>query len=647
MARWRDTDENCWTYNYSAHQIWWQGSLDADNIGHDPLDEDYWYNDDITDPRNYCTPSLGDFITWAGPESSTRYKSFNYQYVCTAANTYSWERYSDEQDTMTSLGDIMSLVDETSHQSSSKAVEIVNRLVANEVFAKSMSAIKVLFQDYCGSITSQNPTIGDMMIYMGKNPRLSSVAREFQFAISEYLGKVGQQEMWSDKLITKILASGLLALNVTGCVQTTEEVYSRVGEDWKSTFSLTMTDNYVYNLVADPFFDKFLIFCYDGTFYETEDFTSVIQNNSLKTSLGNLSTKNFMKDCCITIVNNQPYAFAIGSNQVFMSSDLNTWNEISYITQNTGNSSYCSHGFWKAKGVFCIKQGNKLFLTNDFSTWSHITLSNSVIQGSLYFTNDYIVVIAPNTTDCNLIDLSLSLESKISPFSESWYIYQVDNNLYSIASDGLYEANSNLSLSSRVVSWELPDSVSSIFAYYRGRIYFGNVKTSPSYKFEIKYIDLENNGIFVDTGFSVTDSGTPYIRAFKDVLTFFKYDDGNSAYISTDGLNFKAVPNPNSDYNPNHIVKIYDLNLLVTMYAYIDDNDIVHYQCYTSKGREAGSGIIAETGTRTNGSMTFSNNQKLAWGDYDSTATYMNTNNRTILPLSAPSNPQNGDIWIE
>ena len=88
---------------------------------------------------------------------------------------------------------------------------------------------------YTESITSQNFSIGDMMIYMGKNPRLTATPREFQFAISQYLGKVEQQEMWSDKLITKFLASGLLALNLIGCVQTTDGVYSRQGEDWNES----------------------------------------------------------------------------------------------------------------------------------------------------------------------------------------------------------------------------------------------------------------------------------------------------------------------------------------------------------------------------------------------------------------------------
>ena len=53
--------------------------------------------------------------------------------------------------------------------------------------------------------------------------------------------------MWSDKLITKFLASGLLALNLIGCVQTTDGVYSRQGEDWNE--SVNFFDNNAYKLI--------------------------------------------------------------------------------------------------------------------------------------------------------------------------------------------------------------------------------------------------------------------------------------------------------------------------------------------------------------------------------------------------------------
>ena len=86
--------------------------------------------------------SIGDFVTWGGTESATRKQTYNYQLVQTGASTVSWIEYTDDADTMTSLSDIMSLVDDATNKNT-KAVLLVQRLVAAEEFLHKLFVNKI------------------------------------------------------------------------------------------------------------------------------------------------------------------------------------------------------------------------------------------------------------------------------------------------------------------------------------------------------------------------------------------------------------------------------------------------------------------------------------------------------------------------
>ena len=191
---------------------------------------------------------------------------------------------------MAGMNDMMALVDTYTADSTSVgafATVFAQTLAVQQAFIKKMFAEQatidelqskaLLFSNYVGSITSQNPSIGDMMIYMGKNPRLTAASREFQFAISQYLGKSGGREMWDNKLITRILFTGAMLLYLNGCVQTSEEVYSHAGEAFYESdyheVALEQDDGGALSALSTTQFGEwYYIFSFVGKIYRTKNY---------------------------------------------------------------------------------------------------------------------------------------------------------------------------------------------------------------------------------------------------------------------------------------------------------------------------------------------------------------------------------------
>lgn len=285
-----------------------------------------------------ASANLGDYFVASKTftASNTTYtQAYVYEQVCSAANTYAWI-VSTEINSVEVFGDILSLA---SASNNTQAVAIVQRLVASDIFVNNLAAQKILFQHFVASVSSENPTLGDMMIYMGKNPKNNTAASEHQFSISKYIGKFGEQEMWKDMLTTKILASGLLSLMITGCVD--------VSDDVKIANNSSIVDT---------------------GFYEIQ------KENDDKEPIR-----------AVSIFNNQ-YVFISANGAIFLSKNLNsdfTYNDT--LKKAAGNQNLAGHCIVDGK-MYCLMQ-NKLLSSSDLLNWEVLLETNETIKKGSYWKN--------------------------------------------------------------------------------------------------------------------------------------------------------------------------------------------------------------------------------------------------------------------
>lgn len=190
--------------------------------------------------------NLGDYFVASktfSASSTTYTQSFVYERVCSSSNTYAWI-VSTEINSVEVFSDILSLVNASSN---SQAVAIVQRLVASDIFVNNLSAQKILFQHFVASSSINNKAkVGDQIISMGYNPKDSSDT-DFSFMIQKCIqeanSSTGQEEVWMKHFWTKFLASGLLTLNLSGCLQTTGDVKTNPASVWTkfATFHNSIT----------------------------------------------------------------------------------------------------------------------------------------------------------------------------------------------------------------------------------------------------------------------------------------------------------------------------------------------------------------------------------------------------------------------
>lgn len=147
--------------------------------------------------------SIGDFVTWGGTESETRKQTYNYQLIQTGVSSVSWSEYTDDSDTMTSLSDIMSLVDDATNKNT-KAVLLVQRLVVAEEFLHNLfvNKIKLITEgnkigaiyggkyDKNGNVDPEAAT-EDKGVYLDANGEFKASNGQFEGEINSESGKIG------------------------------------------------------------------------------------------------------------------------------------------------------------------------------------------------------------------------------------------------------------------------------------------------------------------------------------------------------------------------------------------------------------------------------------------------------------------------
>jgi len=195
------------------------------------------------------------------------------------------------------------------------------------LFSEFISAYSVQFQDTVGSTAGGGgtPTAGDMLIYMGKDPRLTGT-RPYEFAIKEFIGSNGVQEEWMAHLLTKFLTSGVLALVLSGCLQATQ---------------VTSSPGKVWNEVTHPFgASQILIVAHgNGVWVAVGVSGKIARSTDDGVTWGSLITNPFGTDSITTVEYSNGVWVAVGvSGKIARSTDGGvTWGSL--ITNPFGTST--------------------------------------------------------------------------------------------------------------------------------------------------------------------------------------------------------------------------------------------------------------------------------------------------------------------
>lgn len=344
-------------------------------------------------------------------------------------------------------------------------------------------------------------------------------------------------EVWIDKFITGFLASGLLSLNVMGCVQTTDEVYSQQGETWSECEGFFYDNKAMVGYCLKNFKNKTVYMMLDSTCFITEDYVTSEKNNTLKDIDSGFLHATSYKNKVI----------AICLNGVYSTEDFITWETISAIEETSFTDRGSACGAWKNKDALYIKSGSSLYITTDFENWTKKILSSS--DGSVYITDNYLRIFSPTSENINVIDFNLNLSVETNPIASLSYS---QNSRIAVNGNSIV-AYSNRGLT--IYSEDMSDSTE--YSYFIGGSMFGQTLLYEDYIYYF-YIELRNLETFaklkrfkIDNPTEVYtydfeipfSSGSAYILQNDGVITAGTQEgDGGTVYASfNNGISFKKI----------------------------------------------------------------------------------------------------------
>ena len=485
------------------------------------------------------------------------------------------------------------------------ATAFVENLFADKATINELQSMSVLFKDYCGSIMSQNPNIGDTMIYMGKNPRLSSVTREFQFAISEYLGKVGQQEMWSDKLITKILASGILALSVMGCVQATEGVYSGVEKYWQETnFSevAEKNNNNNFGIVGIVDLKRYGI-------EDTYDFPFYILTNSNKV----YGSKDLINYEYINETPARPKTGKVINNKVYILTDGGLYHTDDFINYNRliNDGDVNRIYYWVNKNKIVVTTSDNIVYVsdNDGVTWRSVAEN---LENDIYFNNEIALIGLKNSQSKKTTDF-VNFTNINNPFTCAYDVNVQDNSFigFDVVARKIKIITDTNNLTTEIL---------------------GNIEGDC----QLLSVRFENNKIlYKSTNYNTEenelwefDIKTKNSKKLYSSMSNYGYSIQNGLYFLATVYELKKSKDYGETWEKVSISKEIEsaTNITIPTLVYMTSENLYLIEAgwykagqtgcnlYISRGREAGSGIIDESfGTEQNYTLN-SNGQLMQWG---------------------------------
>lgn len=543
------------------------------------------------------------------------------------------------------FGDILSLA---SASNNTQAVAIVQRLVASDIFVNNLSAQKILFQHFVASVSSENPTLGDMMIYMGKNPKNNTAASGYQFSISKYIGKLGKQEMWKDMLTTKILASGLLSLMITGCVDVSDDVKIANNSSFVDTGFYEIQqekDAGSYIRTMNVFNNQYFCISTSGSIFLSKDLNSdFTYNDTLKKAAG---AQNFISAC---IVGGKMYCLT--KTKLLSSSDLLNWD-----TLLETNEIILSGSYWKNKNKYVIHaedNTDETLYIFDFDSQTFNTLKTSCIYTFL-ISDDYVFLYDLEEmifyiTDGNTltpIDLSI-------PYANIGYIpfelLASYNNKFYITALSKNQPSTGFNYDFYEISYDDGNFKATLLFQEKTfyfRIQYSTHKVLTPYGIVVNY----NKFLYLlDWNGDITDISPDSTK--ENTLTYFYYTEGfayfikaysGTVYVSENLKEWKTLTVPlNSAHNNPYIYGVFFINNLQLFLTVGTSSSKYIVDIFKMEKVSVGESLkslqerpcIQSADFNTNGYVQWSNGFLIQWGRCASNETTSDSYKTIYFPIA-------------
>ena len=398
--------------------------------------------------------------------------------------------------------------------------------------------------------------------------------------------------MWKDMLKTKLLASGLLSLMITGCANITGDIKikqnSSVEDSGFAEFqseNTSTTGNKNFKIITSfSFNDKYYCVTYDNLIYETETFTDWKINTSLKSYIDNqnLSCVPYQlkatSECLFLTTTIDSYI----CGPILKTTDMQNW-EILYTP--ACSSVHTGFFIWKNKKllVYYSKENGGIFNLYDYSGNLTKTVSanfeSSFLKRNCFVTDDYIVFFKDqnayvfdgdkvvNAGNSYLVDNSKDMLG-IGTYNNKIYYWAyeevVDSTypivFYQTTSEDILNGNKSIALSEKFYV-DVYTVLASMEIFDEGIFITPSTLYSSGTGANLKYFDFSSKEL--KTLLSFTDNTK--IKFSCENGNYYVTDcTKNIIYSSSDKKNWDTLElELASNYNIQGVIYISDLNKFV------------------------------------------------------------------------------------
>lgn len=335
--------------------------------------------------------------------------------VCYRWTGGKWEETKNPQYSQATLTDALDIVRNADKDADIPAVQFTKKLVALEAFVESLSAQVVYFQKSVASLVSNNPKVGDQMIFMGHNHRQYNPNEPFSFGVDElaYKGFQGGQniEVWRELMRTKqiksIAGAGILSLFLTGCVQADGGVKLPAGSAISKN-KLENVDCYIRNIPAITIDGQKALSC-SGAVYIDDGFKDgdVVYSDDRLRTFRKITPTITINDYA-SAYQNKFYAVQKGTKKYYSSENGVNWDLVGDIT----TAPYTADDYWVPEfdiraehlGFINTRNGKSVIIHKASSGIEYSRPSDK--PGRVYVAANTKIIIAYNEINYNGLSIS-------------------------------------------------------------------------------------------------------------------------------------------------------------------------------------------------------------------------------------------------
>ncbi len=330
--------------------------------------------------------------------------------LCYSWSGITWKETQNIQKTITTLEDSLELCRHAGKDENIPAISFTKKLVALDAFIENLSAKVIYFQKSVASLVSDNPNIGDQIIYMGHNYRQYNPNEPFEFGIDElsYKDYNNDIEVWrklmNTKQIKNIAGLSILSLFLTGCVKANGGFELPLGNAISE--NKIELENFSVIAVCATSDNKIIVTLKDGggnsSNIDYDKYNTYYYSDDRGISFKKITPKNFTPYIYIITYQNNFYAIKKGTKELWTSKDCINWIKNSEQPNLEGdNDWYCSGLSHESLCIINTKTAKEYYMYGNNITTIHEDLPQGKMNSQpKYCRNEKVELVCyPRTQD--------------------------------------------------------------------------------------------------------------------------------------------------------------------------------------------------------------------------------------------------------